>query len=43
MGVPMPPPVATVDARMMGDGMPPPDPDKIRQSFAPNQYVELII
>lgn len=44
MGVPMAaPPMPTLDARLMPDGIPRPEHDKARQNFVPNQYVELIL
>lgn len=44
MGVPMAaPPLPTLDARLMSDGIPRPEHDKARQNFVPNQYVELIL
>lgn len=43
MGVPMPPPVPTLDARIMSDAIARPEHEKTRQTFTQNQYVELII
>ncbi|KAJ8925573.1 hypothetical protein NQ315_009413 [Exocentrus adspersus] len=31
-----------IDARLVADGMPRPEQDRVRQNFAPNQYVEII-
>lgn len=44
--LPMPPmaaPIATIDARIIPEAMARQEHEKVRQNFAPSQYVELII